>query len=227
MSPAQRFVVVLRVVLLLAWCGFLVAAVTTGQRSSTLDRLDAAVSQGRVAAVRVAGGLPGRGSGFATVEVTWREGLLAYRTEVVEVRRPGAAPEQGTRGTTPTLVNESVAEHLGAISPGVVVEQGPRSGGWRADTLGFALGERLAVALLALWLVTVGFVAGGPEPWRATRWAWFWLLSTPVMPLVALGYLLLAAPAPGLPAPRDPGRRLRGGWALVIALALGSGSLLV
>ena len=212
----------MRVVLLLGWCGFLVVAVAVGERSSTLERLDAAVAAGDVDAVSVAGGMPPRGRGFATVQISWRQGLLARTTEVIEVRRPGAAAGQGTRGTTTTLVNESVAEHLGAIRPDVAVDRRAQDGGWHADMLGFALGGRLALALLVLWLVTIGRVTGGPEPWRATRWAWFWLLGTPLVPLVAVAYLVLAAPTPGLPPPRDPARRLRGGWAFVIAVVLNS-----
>jgi hypothetical protein len=33
-------------------------------------------------------------------------------------------------------------------------------------------------------------------------------------------FLLLAGPTPGLPAPRDPARRLTGGWAFLICLVV-------
>jgi hypothetical protein len=57
--------------------------------------------------------------------------------------------------------------------------------------------------------------AAGPEPWRATRWAWLWavLLAAPVG---TLAFALLSGPTPLVPAPRNRARRLTGGWALVI-----------
>lgn len=37
-----------------------------------------------------------------------------------------------------------------------------------------------------------------------------------------LGYLLLAGPTPGLPDTRDPARRFTGGWAFLVAVAVGT-----
>jgi hypothetical protein len=45
----------------------------------------------------------------------------------------------------------------------------------------------LAVADFVLWLLTLGLLMAGPEPRRATRWAWF---------RVPVGPLAVAAAAP-------------------------------
>lgn len=62
----------------------------------------------------------------------------------------------------------------------------------------------------------------GPAPWRATSWAWIWLILGGG-PLGSIAYLLLGGPL-GLWRPRDVNRRLTGGWAFLIALVLGGGS---
>jgi hypothetical protein len=75
----------------------------------------------------------------------------------------------------------------------------------------------LALAAFGLFLAWLAFLVGGPQPWRATRWAWFWLGFPPVG---VLAHLLLSGPTPGLPAPRRPDRRLTGGWAFLIYLVV-------
>jgi hypothetical protein len=68
-------------------------------------------------------------------------------------------------------------------------------------------------------LATLLLLVREPQPWRATPWAWFWIWTTPIgTPL----YLLLSGPTPLLPAPRNPNRRLTGGWAFLLAFVLGS-----
>ena len=81
----------------------------------------------------------------------------------------------------------------------------------------------LDVPLWVGWVAfatTLGFLVhlvDGPRPWRATRWAWFWLASNP---LGILAYLLLASPTPGLHQPRAQHRMLTGGWAFLIGSAM-------
>lgn len=82
--------------------------------------------------------------------------------------------------------------------------------------------------MVAGWLVFVASAAtlllliGGPQPWRATRWAWFWL-ALPVAPLGLLAYFLLGGPL-GVARPRHPNRRLTGGWAFLLALVFFGGA---
>ena len=61
-------------------------------------------------------------------------------------------------------------------------------------------------------------LVGSREPWRATSWAWAWLiLLTPV----GVPAFLLFGGITGLAPPRPGHRRLTGGWAFLLALALG------
>ncbi len=81
------------------------------------------------------------------------------------------------------------------------------------------MGGPVYVVLLGATLV----LNGGPRPWRATRWAWAWLVLL-VPPFGIAAYLALGGPT-GLFRPRDPRRVwLTGGWAFLLALLLGGGS---
>ena len=84
-------------------------------------------------------------------------------------------------------------------------------------------GLRVPAWLGALALVSAAVslfsLVRGPEPWRATRWAWFWLMSNP---LGLSAYLLLAGPTPGIARPSPGGSRLRGGWAFLISSVIGT-----
>jgi len=68
------------------------------------------------------------------------------------------------------------------------------------------------------WFAALVLLRHGPEPWRATRWAWGWLVLLGG-PLGALAYLLLGGPL-GARRPTEVGGRLTGGWAFLLALIL-------
>jgi len=76
--------------------------------------------------------------------------------------------------------------------------------------LGFAL-----VGAIGTLMVLVS----GPQPWRATRWAWFWIIPTVIGPPL---FLILAGATPPLRSPREQHRKLTGGWAFLVALLLQS-----
>jgi len=78
--------------------------------------------------------------------------------------------------------------------------------------------EPLGVLRLAGWCAALALLLGGAEPLRATRWAWFWLLTVPYVGVPA--FLLLSGPTPGLPGPRPGRHRLTGGWAFLLSVLL-------
>lgn len=90
-----------------------------------------------------------------------------------------------------------------------------------ADSVSPLLGWRgpnwLGAAAAILFLISFMLLVSGPQPWRATRWAWFWLLLPPIG---SIAFLLLSGPTPLLPRPKDPARRLTGGWAFLLAIPL-------
>lgn len=192
-----------RLALGLGWVVLLVLTVGLGERESSLADLEDAVRAGEVHEV-VISQEPGPGWG-ATVELHWQDGLRRYSATVVEKR-------QRQRPT--------VESRLYRIDPGVTVI---RHESYREGVTSSLLGQRptggAATALLALWLSTLLLLVVSPPPWRATRWAWFWLMWLPA-PLGQLAYLLLSGPTPFLPTPLAE-RRLTGGRAFLLAIGLG------
>ncbi|WP_244929571.1 hypothetical protein [Nocardioides sp. W7] len=207
--------------LVLGWVALAAVVPVVGARSTSFDDLERAVAAGEVDEVRVAGGLGPGSQGFATVRVTWRDGLIGDTTQVLEARPRSRAEEAGTRDEVSAVLDRSVADRLEAIDPDVEIQQASfdeRS----TEMAGWHLPGWVWWPQAALAIATLLSVMGSPPPWRATRWAWFWLVGSGPVGLAA--YLLLAGPLPFLPAPR-PGRwRLTGGWALL--LVIGSGWLL-
>lgn len=235
-----------RVLLGAAWVGVLAAVVLTGVRDTGWAELTQAVRAGEVDRVEVVGGLPEGARGTATVEVLWRDGLLRRSTEVVE-RRPLRASPDGTplgprgsvgRGLRAADGSPPVVPDVGAAltaldagsAPGLVLERGEASqASWHTEVrlAGFRTGGTLAGAALVLLVLTVLLLVRGPEPRRATRWAWWWILLT-LPPLGLAAYLLLGGPGRSATGdePAGAGRdgRLTGGWAFLLTVLLGSAS---
>jgi hypothetical protein len=205
---------------LLACASLLVlAAAFVGERSSTLAHLDADVASGEVETVQIAGGLSGD-RGYAVVEVHWRRGLVGYITEVIEARPRRAAPPPASREDVTGVVTEDVGTRLTALQPDLQVDRVELSR-LSSSFLGWRVPGWLAGASLVFLLATLLLLVHGPQPWRATRWAWFWLIV--LTPIGAVAYLLLAGPTALVRAPRDPSKRLTGGWAFLIGLFIGTG----
>ncbi|RJK96977.1 hypothetical protein [Vallicoccus soli] len=102
------------------------------------------------------------------------------------------------------------------------------------EDLGPDWAERALDRWGAAWLVALVVLVAGPQPRRATKWAWCWFLVVLPSTLGVLAWLLLDAPwsrrrrAAREPLAHDlqrrlPGgdARLTGGRALVLAVLLG------
>ncbi len=200
---------------LLGCCvALLLTGVVAGERNASYDELRAAVARGDVDEVTVAGALDEASRGRAVVEVHWRSGLVGHVAHAVEVH---PTPDRVTTRDGVPIVR-SVEEDLAALDPGIVV--GPRSYDGYTELLGWRLPQWTGVVALVVLLGTFVLIVAGPAPWRATRWAWFWLLAL-AWPVGVLGFLLLGGPTgPLRPANRRPG--LRGGWGFLLAMLLGS-----
>ena len=206
-----------RYTLIVGWLIVIVAASITGERAASWRDVQALVATGQVDTVRVSGELPARGTGYSVVEVSWRHGLLRYTAEVVQVRGRGERREARvvTDGVAPVL-DASPSSRLTELQPGLRVTRDKRlpDGGW---LFGWQVPNALGMSAFLLFMVGLGLLIAGPHPWRATRWAWFWLLFPPVGSVV---FLLLSGPTAGVPGPRNPHRRLTGGWAFLLSLPL-------
>ncbi len=209
-----------RLALVLGWVLLVAIAFVVGERPSSLRDLDHAVAAGEVHEVRISGGLGADGRGFSTVQVHWRHGMLGYTTEVIEARPRNEAPRRSERGDATAVIGGDLGTRLQAAQPGLeVVRVAPTS--WSTTLLGWQLPGWAGLGVLVLMVATLLMLVGSPEPWRATRWAWFWLMLV-AAPVGVPAYLLLAGPTPLVPAPRTSARRLTGGWAFLLALVLSS-----
>lgn len=215
-SPYARAWVGLRLVLAVGYVLLACAAAGLHQAGSTLGQLYADLDRGSVSQVRVVGVvLPPGSTGSALQEVTWRTGSRAWRVELVQVRGSdeGALPASRAERTT-----DDVVQQVRARSPETDLEvSGPRTG-VVARAFGVAYAGVAALPIVVLTVAGLLLLVGGPQPWRATRWGWFWLCLVPGGPLV---YLARSGPTPGLRPPAPDDALLTGGRALVAAVVLG------
>lgn len=210
-----------RVVVLL-WLVAVVAIVLMGERRADLGSLHGGLADGSVTEVRVTG-LPegGLGDGSATVRLAWESRFFHRYTEVLVV-----SSERMTAGATnadslPVVIGDPM-ETFEHRQPDVAILRDEYRSGTSWEAAGWTLRGTPGSAAVLLWLATLLLLLGGPQPWRATRWAWFWIvMASPVLGAVA--YALLGGPlAAGRPSGRA--RRLTGGWAFPIAMFFFGGS---
>lgn len=210
----SRTAVWCRAALIFGWLAMLVLTIGLGARHSTYAALESAIQDGKVHRVDVAGE-PAEGPighWASEVHVTWRRGLVRYTTTVTEANTPRADYSNGVTAIVPYRVSTQLrSQHVEVRSRLLPTsEAGP--------LLGWSLPGWMVWPLLAVWLGTLMSVVGSPPPWRATRWAWFWLVFV-AGPLGVIAYLTLAGPAPLVREPQTT-RRLTGGWALLLAMAI-------
>lgn len=225
LSPATRRLdafAVVRFCLLLATLGALAALPFVAIREVPFDELtrDAHAHPGLV--VDAQGLLPAGATGASSVTLTWRAGLFRERT-TVEQRNDGS--EDGGSVTRPQFNSDLDAFLARQTGTTVLVNERSSvnsSSEWNAP-LDWRVPSSIGAVYPALFLVGLLVLVSSPPPWRATRWAWFWLLANPAWPLTVVAYCVLAGPTPGIPAPRPDSRKLTGGWAWIIA-GLGSGA---
>jgi hypothetical protein len=163
--------------LIVGWLLIIVATVLFGERSGSWVNIQGQVASGEVGTIRVAGALPADATGYATVDVHWRHGLWRHAARVVEVRGPGAPSNETLLDGTDVsaVVHTDPGVQLVRSQPGLRVLREPQHLS-DSSLLGWRLPSWLGVAAFALILGGLASLVGGPQPWRATRWAWFWLV---------------------------------------------------
>lgn len=204
-------------VVLLAWLGVVVVTVLlTGTRPASLSDLQRGLASGEVTAVTLVGALEPGAVGRTQVEILWHDGLLARYTTMQQYR----GVTDGQLRDDVTVASTDLAGELAAATPtgdlDVVAE--PFHGVCSTAVHGWCVPAGTTLAAVAWGMVAFVTLVAGPEPRRATRWAWFWLL-TGLGPGVLAAYLLVGLPRAGAPL-QPPGRRLTGGWAFLIGLLL-------
>lgn len=202
------------------WIALSAAVLLLGESQSSFVQLRQDVASGSVTEVRVTEGLRPSSKGYALVEVHWRKGMFGYTTQVVEAEPRTRGSQQSRQPGVTARIRPSTAERLQDANPTVsVTEVGhSRLDGELFDRL---IPGWLVLPTLLLWLSTITYLVTSPRPWRATKWAWFWLLGI-LPPLGALAFLAFGGPTRLLAPPAPGSRRLTGGWAFLISLVLGS-----
>lgn len=202
---------------LVAMCVVLLGTIlVAGERPTSYAELRAAVADGRVDEIRVEGGLSGQVLGAAGATVHWRDGLMGRVTSVTEAT---SRRDARLAGMTGPVLEGRVDDKLTELDPGL---RSTRSGDWSSyNEIGpWRVPQWTSAASVVLYLGVLCLLVGGPKPWRATRWAWFWLLGS--VPFVgALAFLLLGGSTSVLP-PARPERRLTGGWAFLLTVVVAS-----
>lgn len=215
-SRAAIVAVAARIVLILAWAAIVFNAVTEA-REASLGDLGRDLSDGQVTAIEVERADPGT-QAQGTFLLRWDAGLVDSFTryeydESAGVDEAAGLLEQARSDGVPVQVVS-----IGQYPPAGDVTKD----GWLVTTFGPWVG--LAGLLVIGASLTV--LISGPQPWFATKWAWFWLVwAVPVLWLVFLALeprplrLSVRWAAAGRPAPLlgDGTHRLTGGWAFVIA----------
>lgn len=202
--------------LLAGWALLLLGMIVAGERESTLADLEADVASGRVVSVALTEGLGPRDRGYAVVEAQWRRGPLRFTTEVVEANPRRAAARSGVDDGT-AVIRGDVGARLLALEPDLRIS--PLSRSSAGSVLGWQVPSSLLAWSLALVIAGFALLVLGPEPRRATRWAWFWILLT--APVGSIAFLVLGGPTSMVSEPRDTSRRLTGGWAFLLTALIG------
>lgn len=202
--------------LLICWLVAIGATVLAGERTSSWVQVRTLVVAGEVNAVHVVGELPDRGTGYGLVEVHWRQGPMRYRTQVMQVVGGGRPGREAAREDATAVLHERPSSRLTELQPGLLVTQDQdRSASGRL--LGWVVPSWLGSFTALLFFAGLAVLIAGPLPWRATRWAWFWLQVPPIGGIV---FLLASGPTPGVFRPGPRRRRLTGGWAFLLSVPL-------
>lgn len=212
-----------RYALAACWIVVLVIVPFLGEKTADWSDVRDLVSKGTVTEVRISHELPPDSTGFATVAVHWRHGPLDYVASVRQVRHDDSYDATNTDDVSAVL-HSAPSDLLLEVQPGLRIHHDAHQSDPGVTTLGFHVPMVLALVPVVLVLLGLALLLVGPDPWRATPWAWFWWLWHPIG---VAAYLVLAGPFPGLPSPRHPERRLTGGWSFLLMLFVTSLSFTV
>lgn len=219
----------LRVVVAVALLGGLLGAALGAARQSSLGEFAADLDGGRVTEIEFADTstyLPGLDREGAETVVRWRPAGAGWRTARldptfadgpygVDLDREDPDGSVVTGPDVDGIARSETVIRARAAAAGVpVVDRGPDAA------------HRLVRISTIVSLLLVLVLIGGPQPRRATKWAWFWLMLVPGG-VTQLAWVALEAPWSSranrrpepLPHRDQPGdTRLTGGWAFLLCL---------
>lgn len=208
-----------RWVLMTVAVALLAVAPFVATHPKSLSDLKDAVASGAVTHVVIADPLPEGATGLATPEIRWEQGGITHATQVMQVSDRSVATPSSQAPTD--MVVGDVRQYLRGLPGGgpdrLTINETTRASS--GSILGWQVPGWFALTSIVLWLLTLTLVIGGPAPWRATRWAWFWCVVSPVAFVGVPAYLALSGRLPW-GASEPPKRRVTGGWAFAAMLLL-------
>ncbi|WP_299932949.1 hypothetical protein [uncultured Nocardioides sp.] len=193
------------------------AAIAVGERETDLPHLREAIASGEVTEVRLSEGLDDSSRGYVGVQIAWEQHGISYSTTITQASGERQARQaRSGNASTPVAVGD-VADFLTTDGQQVRVAGATDPPyGTSTEVLGFTVPGGFFVAQLVITCATL-LLIGAREPWRATRWAWAWLVL--LTPIGVPAFLVLGG-STGLLRPRKPHRRLTAGWAFLLALLI-------
>lgn len=215
-SPRARAWDRARFVVIAGWLAVLIALPLTAEKSSSWSHLRDQVAAGKVTSVEVNGEMPAGADGFSTVQIRWKHGVLRYVTYVRQFQGHQDDSVWSDDEVSASL-HTAPGARLRALQPGLSISRSSHATYSGDRFLGFEASGWLWAASAVLMLATLVLLVKGPPVWWATRWGWVWLMSSPIG---TAAFLLLSGPFPGLPKPRNPDRRLTGGWAFLLSVVV-------
>lgn len=181
----------------------LVLAVTwmvDGAKHEPYDSFTHALENGEVTEIEVAGTreVTSDDNGFFRIDVYWRDNFRPRFAEVTQASSERQKQSALRNGHDVVVVTDDLVAEWKELRPGLEVTERPRhTGGTVGVNKGGAAVHQVPgwAAILTLFLLLAVFVqiTLGPQPRRATRWGWFWLLLW-VPTLAVPAYLLLGGP---------------------------------
>jgi hypothetical protein len=203
-------------------CWVVVLAVMPFVSENTADWSDVRdlVASGKVQSVQIDHELPAEATGSTEVTIHWQRGPFDYVTTVREIRGDSTdGPMNYADDDVTATLHTRPSSRLLELQPGLNVTRGQGHDYYDNKFVGFVVPAAIGYVAIALGVAAFLLLVEGPQPWRATHWAWLWLFSNPIGMAC---FLLLSGPVPGLRAPRNVKRRLTGGWAFLLSIVLSS-----
>ncbi|HHU40092.1 MAG TPA: hypothetical protein GXZ45_12535 [Propionibacterium sp.] len=215
-TPVSPWVARLRFGLLALFLAVSIGIVTLGVRPASFTELVRALGTGTVAEVTVVGGLHAGATGTARAEIHWHDGVLPRWTEVQQ-EVPDEDVITHTTSEVP-IITGSLTDRLQEYSPQpITITEVDHRGGPTWYLAGWRVPAWLGIAGIVSGLLTLGLLIGGPEPLMATRWAWFWAITSVVAVVTIPVFLLWGMPRTGaIEQPYTKQGRLTGGWSFLL-----------
>ena len=194
-----------------------------GARPAPLLELGKALNAGKVTRVTIVGALPPGSIGNARAEIRWHDGVMSRWTQVTQ-ERPDPQGHATQYDSTAPLVTGSIEEHLQAYTEqALTVTHLPRGDGPTWYLAGWQVPAWVGLLGIIATLLSVALLVSGPETLRATKWAWFWAISSPLGPVMLPVCLLVGIPPTGaVEQPYTKHGRLTGGWSFLLFCVLGA-----